>query len=110
MAKVAKPVAVMDVELDDGMAFWMGDGAYLAVQHDEYGRRHAVLLSAEALAVIASVEHGRGRKTIPMSGGGFARVLEARTALKSLWGRVGAGRAARACGDSLRSLAGLSAA
>ena len=38
MARAVKQVTVIDVELGDGMAFGMGDGAYLVVQHDEYGR------------------------------------------------------------------------
>lgn len=110
MARAVKQVTVMDATLADGMAFGMGDGAYLVVQHDEYGRRQAVLLSAEDRAAIASVERARVRRSAPMAGQGRVGVREARTALRSLWGRIGAERAAKACGDSLRSLAGLSVA
>ena len=109
MVRAVKQVTVIDVELGDGVAFGMGDGAYLVVQHDEYGRRQAVLLSADDMAAIGAVERGRVGGIATTLREAAEGALEARTALRGLAGRVGAGRAWRVAGDSLRSLAGMSA-
>ena len=109
MVRAVKRVTVIDVELDDGMAFGMGDGAYLVVQHDEYGRRQAVLITADDMAAISATERGRVGGIVAKLRDAAEGVLEARTALWGLAGRVGAGRAWRVAGDSLRSLAGMSA-
>ena len=101
-----KRVAVIDVELGDGMAFGMGDGAYLVVQHDEYGRRQAVLLSADDMAAIGATERARAGGIVAELRDAAEGVLEARTALRSLAGRIGAQRAWKSAGDSLRTLAG----
>ena len=82
-----KRVAVIDVELGDGMAFGMGDGAYLVVQHDEYGRRQAVLLSADDMAAIGATERGRVDGIVAKLRDAAEGALEARTALKDLAGR-----------------------
>ena len=106
MVRAVKQVTVIDVELGDGVAFGMGDGAYLVVQHDEYGRRQAVLLSADDMAVIGATERGRVGGIVAKLRDAAEGVAEARTALWGLAGRVGAGRAWRGAGDSLRTLAG----
>ena len=105
MARAMKRVTVIDVELGDGMAFGMGDGAYLVVQHDEYGRR-AVLLSADDMAAIGATERARAGGIVAELRDAAEGVLEARTALRSLAGRIGAQRAWKSAGDSLRTLAG----
>lgn len=110
MAQSIKQAAVIDIELADGMAFGMGEGAYLIVQHDEYGHRHAVLVTPETLEAIGAVERARS--------GGVAGVimekaseggLKARTALVGFWHRVGSQSGDNALGDSQGTQAGLSA-
>ena len=109
MARAVKRAVVIDVELGDGMAFGMGDGAYLVVQHDEYGRRQAVLLSADDMAAIGATERWRVGGIVATLRDAAEEALEVRTALRDLVSRVGAGRAWRVAGDSLRSLASMSA-
>ncbi|MET3828024.1 hypothetical protein ABIC16_003717 [Sphingomonas sp. PvP055] len=111
MARSINQAAVIDIKLADGMAFGMGEGAYLIVQHDEYGHRHAVLVTPETLKAIGAVERAR-------SGGVAGAImkkasegaLEARTALVGLRHRVGSQWGAKALGDSQGTQAGLSAA
>ena len=65
-----------------------------------------MLLSADDMAAIDATERGRVGGVVAHLRGAAERVSEARTALRSLAGRIGAQRAWKGAGDSLRTLAG----
>ena len=69
----------------------------------------AVLLSADDMATMGATEQGRVGGIAAKMRDAAKAVLEARTGLRGLAGRVAAGRAWRVAGDSVRSLAGMSA-
>ena len=95
MARAVSQVTEIDIELDDGMAFGMGEGFYLVVQQDECGRRHAVLLSANDMAAIDATERERAGIAATLRDA-TEGALEARTALWGLSGQMVPGGPERA--------------
>ena len=63
-----KQDVLSDIDLADGFAASMGDGAYLFVQRDEYNRQHSVLITVEEIERVIAVERTRGYASPVLAG------------------------------------------
>ncbi|WP_354289119.1 hypothetical protein [Sphingomonas sp. UYEF23] len=50
----------MNIHLSDGEAADMGEGSFVVMQRDEYGKAQSVFITAEDRARMDAVDRGRG--------------------------------------------------